>query len=113
MVAVDFCCNRFLSLAMVVAKSVGSSYTGEILSSSNSKSASVMLSPQRPLYSVVERPFKHKVDLSGAAIEAVFSSSLVVVADGLDLGTDFGNCCGITAAVADTMPSLRATIMVP
>lgn len=72
-----------------------------------------MLSPQRPLCSVVERPSKHKVDLSGAATEAAFSSSLVEVTDGLDLGTDFGNCCGMTAAVADTMPSLRATVMVP
>lgn len=98
---------------MVVAKSVGSSYTGEILSSSNSRSTSVMLSPQRPLCSVVERPSKHRVDLFGAAVEAAFSSSFVVIADGLDLGADFGNCCGITAAVADTMPSLRATVMVP
>lgn len=98
---------------MVVAKSVGSSYTGEILSSS-SRSASVMLSPQRPLCSaIVERPSKHRVDLSGVAFEATFSSSLAIVADGLDLGIDFGNCCGITAAVADTMPSLRATVIVP
>lgn len=111
MVAVDFCCNRFLSLAIVVAKSVGSSYTGEILSSSNSRS--VMLSPQRPLCSVVERPSKHRDDLSGVAIVAAFSSLLVIFADGLDLGADFGNCCGITAAVADTMPSLRATVIVP
>lgn len=97
---------------MVVAKSVGSSYTGEILSSSNSRSASVMLSPQRPLCSVV-RPSRQRDDLSGAATEASFSFSFVVVAVGLDLDADVGNCCGITAAVADVMPSLKATVMVP
>lgn len=95
---------------MVVAKSVGSSYTGDILSSSSSKS--VMLSPQRPLCSV-ERPSRHRVDLSGAAVAAALSSSLRTIVGGLDLGTDFGNCCGITAAVADVMPSLKATVMVP
>ena len=113
MVAVDFCCSKFLSLAIVVAKSVGSSYTGEILSSSNSRSAAVMLSPQRPLCSVVERPSKDRVDLSGATVGAAFLSSFVVITDGLDLGVDFGNSCGITAAVADTIPSLRAIVIVP
>lgn len=111
-VAVDFCCNRFLSLAIVVAKSVGSSYTGDILSSSNSRSASVILSPHKPLCSM-ERPSKHRVDLSGAAVKAAFLSSFVVAAVGLDLDTDFGNCCGITAAVADVIPSLRAPVIVP
>lgn len=111
-VAVDFCCNRFLSLAIVVAKSVGSSYTGDILSSSNSKSASVMLSPHRPLCSM-DRPSRDRIGLSGAAIKAASLSSLVVAAVGLDLDTDFGNCCGITAAVADVIPSLKATVIVP
>lgn len=110
-VAVDFCCNKFLSLAIVDAKSVGSSYSGDILSSS-SRSASVMLSPHKPLYSV-ERPSRHRVGLSGAAVKATFLFSLVVAAVGLDLDTDFGNCCGITAAVADAIPSLRATVIVP
>lgn len=115
MVAVDFCCNRFLSLAIVVAKSVGSSYTGDILSSSNSKSASVMLSPHRPLDTEcsVVRPSRHRVDLSGATVKAALSTSLVVAAVGLDLDMDFGSCCGITAAVADVIPSLRATVIVP
>lgn len=112
MVAVDFCCNRLLSLAIVVAKSVGSSYTGDILSSSNSRSVSVMLSPHRGALCSVERPSRHRVGLSGAAVKA-FLSSLVVAAVGLDLDTDFGNCCGITAAVADVIPSLRAIVMVP
>lgn len=40
---VDFCCNTVLSLAIVVAKSVGSSYTGDILSSSISESTSTIL----------------------------------------------------------------------
>lgn len=112
-VAVDFCCNRLLSLAIVVAKSVGSSYTGDILSSSNSRSVSVILSPHRPLCSV-ERPSRHRVGLSGAAVKVAFLSSLIVVAAvGLDLDTDCGNCCGITAAVADVIPSLRAIVMVP
>lgn len=99
---------------MVVAKSVGSSYTGDILSSSSSRSASsVMLPPHRPLCSV-ERPSRHRVGLSGAAaVEAAFVSSLLTVVDGLDLGRDFGNCCGITAAVAEAIPSLRATVMMP
>lgn len=111
-VAVDFCCNRLLSLAIVVAKSVGSSYTGDILSSSNSNSVSVMLSPHKPLCSV-ERPSRHRVGLFGVAVKAAFLSSLVVAVVGLDLDTDFGNCCGITAAVADVIPSLRAIVMVP
>jgi len=111
-VAVDFCCNRFLSLAIVVAKSVGSSYTGDILSSSISKSVSVMLSPHRPLCSM-ERPSRHRVGFSGTAIKAALSFSLVVAAVELDWDTDFGNCCGITAAVAEVIPSLRATVMVP
>lgn len=111
-VAVDFCCSRFLSLAIVVAKSVGSSYTGDILSSSNSRSASDMLSPHKPLCSV-ERPSRHKVCLFGAAVKAALLSSFIVAEVGLDLDTDFGNCCGITAAVADAIPSLKATVIVP
>lgn len=93
---------------MVVSKSVGSSYTGDILSSSSSRS--VILSPQRPLCSV-ERPSRDRVDLSGAAVAIALSSSVVTIVGGL--GRDFGNCCGITAAVADVMPSLKATVIVP
>jgi len=96
---------------MLVAKSVGSSYTGDIFFSSHSRSASDMLSPQRPLCSI-ERPSKHRVGLSGAAVKAALLSSLELVAES-DLDRDFGNCCGITAAVADVMPSLKATVIVP
>lgn len=113
-VAVDFCCSRLRSLAMVVAKSVGSSYTGDILSSSNSRSASSdILPPQRPRCSV-ERPSRYRVDLSGVAVgSALFSSSFPTVVDELDLGMVFGNCCGITAAVAEVMPSLSAAVTIP
>lgn len=71
-----------------------------------------MLFPHKPLCSV-ERPSKHRVGLSGATGETAISFPFTIVADGLDLGKDVGNCCGITAAVADVMPSLRATVIRP
>lgn len=71
-----------------------------------------MLPPHRPLCSV-ERPSRHRVGLSGATGEAVISFPFTAVVDGLDLGRDAGNCCGITAAVADVMPSLKAAVIIP